>query len=77
MEVIRDKSGSLLVTAGELVCFKQPLASKKTSTWKFCFSNIPGYTENRTGKTHLRAVASETRSFRRSLSGQVALLCIT
>ena len=24
MQVIHDKSGSLLVTAGELVCFKQP-----------------------------------------------------
>ena len=50
--------------------------SRKTSTWKFCFSKIPGYTENRTGEKHLRAAASETRSFRRSLSGQVALLCI-
>ena len=44
--------------------------------WKFCLSKIPGYTENRTGEKNLRAAASETRSFRRSLSGQVALLRI-
>ena len=50
--------------------------SRKTSTWKFCFSKIPGYTENRTQEKDLRVAASETRSFRGSLSGQAALLCI-
>ena len=78
MQVMHDKSGSLPVTGGELVCFKHPFGNfqGKASTWKLCFSKFPGYAENRTGEKHLRAAASETRSFRRSLSGQVALLCI-
>ena len=51
-----------------------PQAAVKTSTWKFCFSKIPGYTENRIGKIHLGAADSVTRSFQVSLSGWVALM---
>ena len=50
--------------------------SIKTSTWKFCFSKNQGYTENRIREIHLEAADSVTRSFRRSVSGWVALLFI-
>ena len=77
MQVIHDKSGSLPVTAGELVCFKQPFGNfQGKHLLGSSVSVIPGCTEKRTGKKYLLAAASETRSFRRSLSGQVALLYI-
>ena len=76
MQVIHDKSESLPVTAGELVCFKQPFRNFQGKRLLGSSVSLKFHAIQRTelAKNQLRATASV--SFRRSLSGQVSLLCI-